>query len=186
MNAEDIVVLLNTKDYAQYIRAIDNLNNRPCPFCEIDKKLNHILHENESWMIWQSAFPQAHQDLHLIIPSKRHVSHFHELTKKEFLDLHEMLHWANENFSLPGGGLALRFGDPRRNAASVPHHLHWNIQIPSGDGAVSIVLAKSKEYVAGELQRALVYEKIRTGTPYDSLSKQEKEVIKDRYPTLKL
>ncbi len=184
-----INTLYNTKDYAQYVRCVENLLKGFCPFCPpIDKNLNKVLYENKRWFILESAFPQSHQTVHLLIVHRNHIGHVRDLKKKDWRDLGRINNWMNQHYDrkdeLLGGGFALRFGDPKLNASSVPNHLHWNVQVPNGTDHVSVILCKSKEEIVLQEQRALVYEKIRLGTQYEDLSDKDKEIIKGRYPSL--
>lgn len=178
------ILRYNTKDYAQYVLMVKNFLSGYCPFCTIDTTINKVLYQNASWKIWESAFPQRHHALQLIILHNQHINHTKQMTPEDWVNLGEMDRWANAHFDIPGGGFAARIGTPELNACSVPGHLHWNIQVPDGTGRVSVVLHKTEEEMEEQLKRALVYEKIRLGTTYEDLNFEEIKLIKGRYPSL--
>lgn len=189
INDVGIRMLHNVKDYTQYTTAVQNLLRHKCPFCPpIDPDLNEVEFRNDRWIIWKSAFPQQHQSLHLLIVHVSHIGHISELDQDDWSELGHANRWLNDMYKgkLTGGGLALRFGDPGLNASSVPGHLHFNIQIPNGEGHVSVLLHKSKEEMELQRQRLFVYEKLRSGTTrfYDDLSDEDKKTIEGRYPKL--
>ena len=84
---------------------------------------------------------------------------------------------------MPGGGIAMRFGELMRCSASVPGHIHGNVQIPNGNGAVRITLAKDPEDIALADQRLMVFEKLRLGkATVAELEEAERNLIKGRHP----
>jgi len=180
ISEEDTAVLFNVKDLKQYTLTVENLLQGRCPFCQIDPSLNKILFQNDSWFLWESAFPQSNQSCHLVIPHRNHIGHIRDLVLKDFLDFSDVLDWVDKNFDIPGGGMTLRFGDARLHAGSVPNHLHWNIQVPNGNGRVQVTLCKDQDDHERKLKVLLVFEKLRTGTAFDSLSDEEQKIVAGR------
>ena len=179
LSDEDIGTLLNVRSYDYYVSMRESIQNNTCQFCKIDHVINKVLYENASWMIFHSAFPQKHQDLHLVIPHKKHLLHIKQLDAQDWIDFDEICVWANNHFDLPGGAIVMRFGDPRRNASSL-RHLHGNIQIPNGRGRVQAVFAKSPEDIAKKHLVLQVFEKMFLGTPFNKLSAEDQELVKDK------
>ncbi|MEN9647835.1 MAG: hypothetical protein RLY57_639 [Candidatus Parcubacteria bacterium] len=183
----DIGVLRNMSTFKQYCATVKTLLANECPFCLINPEINVPLYENDSWMVWHSAFPQRHQSLHLVIPNKRHICQLHELTLADMAHLHDMFQWIHGKFGeqLPGGGLGARFGDVNYNIASVPGHFHWNIQVPNGEGTVALWLAKSPEEIAHADHRATIFEHLRlNGGNLDQLRPNDRDFIVSRDPAL--
>ncbi len=108
-----------------------------CPFCPPNLKLWHnrpILREGEFWILTPSRWPYPHTALHLLAIAKTHVEKLSELPPEAGQDLFELFQWAEKEFDLPGGALAmgaiaLRFGDTDYTGATVKH-LHAQLIIP--------------------------------------------------------
>ena len=147
--------------FSYYLQKVREIPQGICPFCPPDPTINHILAENDSWYMWDNPVqPLPGQDFQLVIPPKRHVLCFGELTDKEFLDLRGIVGLSEELLGIQGGGLLLRMGDYKRSARSVPH-LHFNYHVPTGKVSVRPFLCKSAEDRKTALDGVLVFEKMR-------------------------
>ena len=176
----DIGSLLFVGSYKYYCLMVKNLQEGICPFCQIDHKINEILYENDSWRAWVNpVLGKKNTALHLVIPCKRHITHVRQLRRDEGADLVDVFNWADIEFELPGGGVTMRFGDPLFNAGTI-RHLHCNIQVPDGNGKLEVTLAKDKDKILWHWKVVAIYEKMRLGTPFESLSPEEQELVKDR------
>jgi len=145
-----------------------------------------MLLENESWMVWENKVaPKSGQRHQFVIPLKRHVDNIHVLTRMEWIDLGNIL-WVIENqFSLTGGVVVIRSGDPSLNAKSVPH-LHVNYHVPIGDCRVEVTIAKSYSDLVTKLGVLSIFEKMRlmeisgVDCPYSLLSEAEASLVVNR------
>lgn len=98
-----------------------------CPFCHDNFKYhkNPILKKNSNWFITESSWPYKNAKYHFLIINRKHKEAFSELNKKDWETLRELTNWAIKNYNLPGGALALRFGDTDYTGATVCHiHAH--------------------------------------------------------------
>ncbi len=172
--------LLFVTTYKYYLLMVDQLQKGVCPFCEINREVNNVLNENDSWKIWANPVAgKKNQALHLVIPCNRHITHVSQLTNKEGSDLIEIIRWACSAYSISGGGVTMRFGDPLLNAGTI-RHLHGNIQVPDGTGKLEITLAKDPEKMVWHRSVIRVFEKMRRGTPFDQLEPEEQNLVEGR------
>jgi hypothetical protein len=136
-----------------------------CIFCEIDftknKPLNRLGEfdpEGKDWpllWVWESPFPQEHQERHIMILPKRHIDNENfndEITDAEWLQILDARKWACKFFGIKGGGAVDRFGERRLNAGTVDHW-HYQLQIPDGTGNVKATFFKDRS-PAEEARRA--------------------------------
>lgn len=104
-----------------------------CPFCDLNRVLNEVLRENQYWRIWKNPFKyKGHRD-HLVIATRAHWENVEDLPQEVVLAWWDMNIWAIREFSLPGGGFVMRFGDPLYNASTL-RHIHSHVQVPSRRG----------------------------------------------------
>jgi diadenosine tetraphosphate (Ap4A) HIT family hydrolase len=187
---EDVWRLFNTSNYRYYKQTVEDLKAGKCPFCQIDAKRNHILYENDLWILWKNEVaPRSGQECQLVAPSRRHVENILDLGPWEWIRFHDLLQWANKNLGVGGDGVwVVRTGDPARNAKSVPH-LHFNFQMPTGKERVEVTIAKSEEDFHKKLPVLHAFEKYRVaeeeGNPHPQLvlSAEEWALIESKmYP----
>lgn len=106
-----------------------------CPFClENLYKTNPqpIVREGKYWNILPSRWPYAHTATHLLAITRRHVESVAELgdeAEAAGAELFSHLKWAELEYQIAAGGLAMRFGDVAHTGASVSH-LHGHIIQP--------------------------------------------------------
>jgi diadenosine tetraphosphate (Ap4A) HIT family hydrolase len=178
----DIGSLLFVTTYKYYCLMVKQLQEGTCPFCQIDPAVNIVLYENDSWRAWINPVAgKKHQKLHLVIPNKRHITHINEMTLRDGARLMEVFSWATAYFDLwdKGGGVVMRFGDPRFNAGTI-RHLHANIQIPDGTGKLDVTFAKDPEKIEWHYQLVAVFEKLRLGTAVENLTSAERKLVEGR------
>ena len=180
INHLDTGSLLYVTTYKYYCLLVKNLLEGTCPFCKIDQLVNKVLYENESWRAWINPVPgKKHQAIHLVIPHRHHITDIVQLNPNDGANLVKVFQWARLEFEIAGGGVMMRFGDPRLNAGTI-RHLHVNIQVPDGTGKLDITLAKDKEKVEWHHKLVRVFEKMRLGTPFEHLKPDEKQMVQDR------
>ncbi len=103
-----------------------------CPFCweYFSKRYAEqvIRHEGNCFLAILS-FPYKDTDHHLMIIPDEHKEFPEDFTTEEWGDILILLNIAIEMFDVPGGAIAMRFGDPRHTGATVLH-LHMHIIVP--------------------------------------------------------
>ena len=179
LNDEDIGTLFNARTYPQFCEMVRRIQSKDCPFCNLNTALNKVIMENTYWRAWLNPFPQKHHQYHFIIAHKEHVTHVNDLRSQGWVQLGASVLWLSNHFGLSGGGIIVRFGDPRLNTGGV-RHLHANIQVPDGSGEVRVPLAKKPEDVEEKKKVIRVFEKMRLGTAFENLAANERELVKDR------
>lgn len=106
-----------------------------CPFCPEHLHKYHkqpIVREGEHWKITPIQWPYEHTRAHLLAISAYHAESLNDLREGSFNELQEHFQWAEIEYRIAAGGLAMRFGDVTKNGASV-RHLHVHIIVPSDD-----------------------------------------------------
>ncbi len=121
-----------------------------CPFCRENLEKYHkepILREGEYWLVTKNQWPYNFTRVHLLFIYKTHVTHLPEMAPAAGQELIELAQWAQAEYDVPGGGLAMRFGDTDHSAGTVAH-LHAQFLVPDleapGFQPVRIKIGKSK------------------------------------------
>ena len=132
---ESFVNLDNARfdDQRDVMRAIEE--DGVCPFCPEHLHEYHkqpILREGAHWRITPIQWPYEHTSTHLLAISAYHAESLGDLRDGSFDELQKHFQWAELEFKIAAGGLAMRFGDVTRNGASVKH-LHMHLIVPSED-----------------------------------------------------
>ena len=106
-----------------------------CPFCPSNFKYHKspILKRSGDWFITENSWPYKNAKHHFLIINRKHKETFSELDKKDWETIRGLTNWAIKNYKLPGGALALRFGDTDHTGATVCH-IHAHIISPKLDG----------------------------------------------------
>jgi hypothetical protein len=181
LDQEDVGSLLNTRTFPQYCEMVRKILAGECMFCELDPELNKVELENEYWRAWRNPYKQKHTAHHWIIAHRLHLTHLRDLESP--LSSGALLFDILVKIASPeyifGGGVLMRFGDPRYNSGSI-RHLHVNFFVPDGTGELRLPLCKKPEDVATKMDIIRVFEKMRTGTPFGSLDSTERDLVRDR------
>lgn len=133
--SESFVNLDNTRSDNQRRVYREIVERDECPFCpENLHKTNPqpIVREGEYWTILPSRWPYQHTVTHLLAIAKRHVERVTELgdeAEAAGAELFGHVKWAELEYQIAAGGLAMRFGDTAHTGASVSH-LHAHIIEP--------------------------------------------------------
>lgn len=127
------------------------ISNHECPFCPANLRKYHpkpILKESQHWIITENAWPYEHTKIHLLAILKSHAETLQELPAGAGEELFQLLSWVEKEYQVPGGGVAMRFGDTRYSAGTVLHlHAQFiqpDIQKPDFQ-PVRVKLGKDKE-----------------------------------------
>lgn len=103
-----------------------------CPFCLEQLKLYHqqpTLKETTHWLVTLNQWPYNHTRHHFLLILKTHGEKLSDLPVGAGEELFELAKWLEEEYQIPGGGLAMRFGDTDYSAGSVAH-LHVQLVVP--------------------------------------------------------
>src|SRR3989344_7776550 len=116
IDPEDVGTLLNTRTYKQYCEMYKRIKGKDCPFCNLDPELNKVLKTSGYWRIWKNPFPLAHTKVHFVIAPEEHITHIHSMATSDWASFASLVDWAvnaEVGYGVEGGGLVMRFGDPR-------------------------------------------------------------------------
>jgi diadenosine tetraphosphate (Ap4A) HIT family hydrolase len=103
-----------------------------CPFCSENLAKYHtqpILKEGKFWLVTTNQWPYTFTKLHLLFIHKNHITTLQEMDPAAGKELIELAQWAEAAYQVPGGGLAMRFGDTDYSAGTVAH-LHAQFLVP--------------------------------------------------------
>lgn len=116
-------------DYRRVLSAIEE--TRRCPFCPAHFRYHRkpILKRAGGWFATENSWPYAGARVHCLLISEKHRERFEELSLKDFAAIRSLTRWLIRRYRIAGGGLALRFGDPRFTGATV-RHLHCQLIQP--------------------------------------------------------
>lgn len=106
-----------------------------CPFCLENLQKYHqepILKEGKYWLLTTNKWPYTNTKYHFLLIHKTHIEHLLELTPEAGAELIEIAQWTAKEYDIPGGGLAMRFGDTEYSAGTVAH-LHVQLLQPDID-----------------------------------------------------
>ena len=179
LTREQVLTLVNCRGLKQYTAMVSDYQARKCPFCDPLDPKNAILRETANWRLWKNPFPLKNTSLHVILATKVHPWQGNILWSELWGEVGVLFSWARDEFKIPGGAFAFRFGSPEFNAGSVLH-LHANIIVPDGTGQVRITLAKEPSEVETATRRMHVFEKMRLGVKFEEIELAEQELVKDR------
>lgn len=126
-------------EYKEIIKQIATTGK--CPFCKENFKYHKkpIYQRKNSWFLTNNSWPYANAKNHLMILGDKHKENFEELTAKDFESVAYLTNWAIKKWNIRGGGLAMRFGDPKYTGASVSH-IHFHIISPKKTKAVNFTI----------------------------------------------
>lgn len=111
-----------SKKYAAVLRKIEK--DKVCPFCEEHFLKYHtrpILAKGRHWILTENFNPYPGTTHHLLAVSRKHVTHFEDLTSAAHAELFSLLVPELRRRGIKGGGLFMRFGDGDYNFSSVGH-----------------------------------------------------------------
>jgi diadenosine tetraphosphate (Ap4A) HIT family hydrolase len=80
--------------------------------------------------------------MRLIVPN-RHITNIADMQPSDWVAMGALFKQAVAENDIRGGGLVLRFGDPRFHSGTIPH-LHFNILEPTGEPEYRIPLSKDE------------------------------------------
>lgn len=135
MSQNAFVDLDNTRVDEQRAVMRDIIAADHCPFCLENLQKYHkqpILKDGKYWLLTTNQWPYEHTKLHLLLIYKVHVEKLGEIDPEAGAELIKLAQWAEKEYSMPGGGLAIRFGNTNYSAGTVAH-LHAQLLQPDID-----------------------------------------------------
>lgn len=116
-------------DYGKVIGEIER--TQKCPFCKENFKYhkNPILKRESGWLITENSWPYENTEKHFILIGEKHKENFSDLSIRDFTTIKKLINWAIKKYKIPGGGLAMRFGDTGYTGSTVCH-LHFHLIVP--------------------------------------------------------
>jgi diadenosine tetraphosphate (Ap4A) HIT family hydrolase len=127
-----------------------------CPFCIENYLKNNdaILEKGKYWYFVKNKWPYENTKQHFMFITNEHVEAFAELSPEASAELMNMAAKAIEKYKIPGGALALRFGDTDYSAGSVQHMhaqlIHPDVHKPGySDKPVRLKIGKTTKKQSG-------------------------------------
>jgi hypothetical protein len=154
MRRQDLGTTENARTEDQVAHMQATVEKGVCPFCKIDRSRNKELKRWNwlpfwtgwfFWRIWVNPFAYPHQPYDMVITIKRHETSITHLHWWEMAELSFILKWALQHNKRPGGGLIMRFGEPKYNAGTLAH-LHIQIHFPDGEHTCVAVFCKGPNW----------------------------------------
>ncbi len=133
--SDPFVDLENAREDSQRAVMREIIDANHCPFCRENLQKYHkqpILKEGQYWLVTTNQWPYPHTKVHLLLICKEHVTNLSELKPQAGEELVTLSQWAEKEFQMIGGGLAMRFGDMNYSAGTIAH-LHVQLLMPSID-----------------------------------------------------
>ncbi len=178
--------LARTRKCSQYIKSVADVLAGICPFCQLDPNHNKEVEgiHGRHWKVIYSSSPEKFTRLHLLmIPTDRvggkHITDLLQLCGDAQMEFWAIYAIICQKFDLPHRGIQCRDGDATQLAGTISH-AHVHIMIPDGRGRVESPMSKTEEDEQMSLRRAIVFEKIRTGTKLSELNPAECELVNGR------
>ncbi|MBN2095073.1 MAG: hypothetical protein JW727_03420 [Candidatus Aenigmarchaeota archaeon] len=128
--------LVNTR-YAksrEYLKALEAAEKSgKCPFCPENRSFkNPVLKVSGGWIVKKNDWPYKNTLYHFVFIPNQHIEKLTELSPKDFEAIFGLLSWLIEEYKIPGGGFAMRFGNANYTGATV-RHLHAHLIVPELD-----------------------------------------------------
>lgn len=151
-NDKPLIVDLDNARYDDQRKVMEGIiDDNVCPFCRENLEKYHkqpILKQGSYWLVTKNQWPYENTRLHLLAILNEHAEKLSEVPAEAGAELLEIMQWAEEEYSIPGGGFAMRFGDTNYSAGSVAH-LHAQLVVPDWEKPdflpVRIKIGKAKD-----------------------------------------
>ncbi len=118
------VDLDNAREEEQFKVMEQIIQDDNCPFCLDNLTKYHkqpILKQGKFWVLTANQWPYEHTKVHLLAIYLQHIESLSEVDPASGVELFEMMQWAVQEYQVPGGAFAMRFGDTNYSAGSVVH-----------------------------------------------------------------
>lgn len=106
-----------------------------CPFCPehlADTHEKPIIRKGEHWVFTENRWPYKNTIHHWLLIAAYHAETLNDLRSGAFEEYGEHVKWAEREYRIAAGGLAMRFGDVSGTGATV-RHLHGHLIVPKSD-----------------------------------------------------
>jgi len=103
-----------------------------CPFCSENFLIEHkkpIIKKGVYWTLTENQWPYHNTERHFILIFHEHVERLSQIPPFALIELWEYVCWLEQEYAIPGGAIAMRFGDSSRTGATVSH-LHMHLIVP--------------------------------------------------------
>lgn len=118
------------------------VNDDVCPFCPENLALYHnqpILRRGKHWLVTTNQWPYKHTKAHLLAIASYHATTLQALKKGAGEELLDHVRWAESEYGIAAGGIAMRFGDVTKNGATVSHlHAHFIAPSPNNKPGIHV------------------------------------------------
>ena len=181
-DSNTLACISRARTYVQYMLMVENALKDLCPFCKIDRTHNNIVAENKYWYAWPCNPPEANTKFHFLFVPKRHVTDSEQLRDVELIWLFGeagIRRQVREKYGYTSRGTMMRDGDATLSAGTI-QHLHVHDMVPNETGRVESPFYKGIEAEKESTRRAIVFEKLRTGSLIARLDAEEQALIRGR------
>lgn len=96
-----------------------------------------ILYESDHWIVFKNQYQYRDTSLHFIFVSKEYGESITDFSPEIQLDFFSIFKKICEKFNIEGGGLSLRFGNPKISGATV-QHFHAQLVVPEDKKVVAV------------------------------------------------
>ena len=103
-----------------------------CPFCLENLKKYHkqpLIKTGKYWVLTANQWPYKHTKHHFLAIYKEHIENLAGIDPEAGKELIEFVQYLEKEYSVKGGGWAMRFGDTDYSAGTVAH-IHIQFVVP--------------------------------------------------------
>jgi len=127
-----LVNIAGAKDRPQYLSTLKEIaRSGVCPLCTKTMRWHTkpILKRYRGWLITENMNTYRNARHHFLLIGDKHKETLRELTSGDWSAISHLFNWAIKKYSIKGGGVAMRFGEPAYTGATV-RHLHAHLIVP--------------------------------------------------------
>lgn len=132
MNKKEKFVRVQRKSNEDYKKTLNKIiKTKKCPFCP-ENFLYHkkpILKKYRKWIATENSWPYENAQHHFLLIPIAHKVDFSQLTSEDFSAIRYLVSFLKKDFSIEGGGITVRFGDPVKTGSTVSH-IHFHFIVP--------------------------------------------------------
>lgn len=135
----DLMYLMGCGSFEQFAKTLRGLLDpvHYCPFCTDGRNGKTSM----GWYLKPNDFRGKDMRAMLLIIPNRHIIDPRDLLPSDWTAMGMLFGEAIRQLGIAGGGLVMRFGDPRYHSGTIPH-LHANVIAPTGETEYRIPLSK--------------------------------------------
>jgi len=176
-----LACIARARKFKQYRKYVEDALAGRCTICSLDQSNTRFVEvpRVNAMRVWYCNPPEKFTRLHFLMSPVRHITDTRQLSVEERRAFWEVMEYLPNKFSFNFRGILIRDGDATQSAGTI-EHLHIHIMVPDGTGRVESPFCKTPEEEAAGVARAIIFEKLRTGTMVAELPGNEYELVKDR------